>query len=257
VTVLDRPVSIRSPDRPALATKLAEYHRTRDQRLRSDLVEAYQGYAAALASRFSRHREAQDDLTQAALIGLLNAIDRFDPDRGVEFTTFAWATIMGELKRHFRDRTWSVRVPRSLQEAYLQTSDAVDELTTELGRSPTISEIAERLGVSEENVVEAMEVRGAYRLSSLDAPVDHDDTRTVQVAEEDDGMAGVEDQQLLSPLLSRLPVRERRILQLRFVHDLTQAEIAKQLGISQMHVSRLLSRSLAQLHEWAGESESA
>ena len=138
---------------------------------RTELVEEYRGFAISLARRFGNHREPQDDLIQAALVGLLHAIDRFDPERGVEFTTFAFATITGELKRHYRDQTWGVRVPRSLKEQFLAVTKATDELTVELGRSPTIPEIAERASSSEEDVLSALEVSGAYLPVSLDGPV--------------------------------------------------------------------------------------
>ena len=146
-----------------LEAMLAEFSRTRDPALRARLLEAHQGLACSLATRFATRHESPDDLNQAALLGLLHAIDRFDPERGVRFTTFAWATVLGELKRHFRDRTWGVRVPRRLQELYLSTAEGVDELTHRLGRSPTIAEIAEQTGISEEDVVHALE--GADRLS--------------------------------------------------------------------------------------------
>jgi RNA polymerase sigma-B factor len=248
-TLVDRqPVA---PSRAELRALHAEYHRSRDRDLRDRLVLHYQGFAAALAARFARHREPHDDLQQAALIGLLNALERYDPTRGVEFTTFAWQTMLGELKRHFRDRTWAVRVPRALQERYLDAVAVLDELTVELGRSPSMAQIAARMGLAPEEVVEALEVRGASRLASLDAPRGDDDDRTVPLADDSDAFEPVDERSELSPLLARLPRREREIIRLRFCEDLTQSQIAERLGISQMHVSRLLSQTLAQLREWA------
>jgi RNA polymerase sigma-B factor len=209
--------------------------------------------ATALASRFARNGEAPDDVRQASLLGLLHAIDRFDPGRGVKFSTFAWVTIMGELKRHFRDRTWAVRVPRALQERYLVALEAVDGLTVELGHSPTIAQVATRTGMTEEDVLEAMEVKGAYRMTSLDAPVP-EDPAGIQIADETDDLSRVEDRRVLSPLLGRLPARDRDIVRLRFMDELSQSEIARRVGLSQMHVSRRLARSLALLREWAQHS---
>ncbi|HEX4979400.1 MAG TPA: SigB/SigF/SigG family RNA polymerase sigma factor [Acidimicrobiales bacterium] len=232
----------------------SEYRRTRDPAIRERLVGAHFGLAASLASRFSSRNETPEDLHQAALLGLVHAIDRFDPDRGVQFTTFAWATISGELKRHFRDRTWGVRVPRRLQELYLNTSEATDSLTHDLGRSPTVAEVAERVGCSEEDVLEALEARAAYRLGSIDAPVGSDDADAgMQLPESEQGFGRVEQRVVLDGLLNRLPVRERQIIHLRFNEELTQAEIADRVGVSQMHVSRLLSGSLQKLRVWATE----
>ena len=230
------------------------YRDTRDPSLRERLVGAHLGLAASLASRFSTRNESPEDLQQAALLGLVHAIDRFDPDRGVQFTTFAWATISGELKRHFRDRTWGVRVPRRLQELYLNTAEATDSLTHDLGRSPTIAEIADRLGCTNEDVVEAIEARAAYRLSSIDAPVGDDDADGgMQLPEADPGFGRVEQRVVLADLINRLPSRERQIIHLRFNEELTQAEIADRVGVSQMHVPRLLSGSLQKLRCWADE----
>ncbi|HVF32847.1 MAG TPA: SigB/SigF/SigG family RNA polymerase sigma factor [Acidimicrobiales bacterium] len=231
-----------------------EYAVTRDPEVRERLVCAHLGLAASLASRFSSRQESPDDLHQAALLGLLHAIDRFDPDRGVQFTTFAWATISGELKRHFRDRTWGVRVPRRVQELYLSTAEAMDALTNSLGRSPTITEVAEHIGASDEDVVEALEARTAYRLASIDSPVndaDGDGTTGMQLGDVDPGFGLVEQRAVLARLVERLPARERQIIHLRFNEELTQAEIAARVGVSQMHVSRLLSGSLQKLRVWS------
>ena len=234
-----------------------EYRDTRDPSVRERLVGAHLGLAASLASRFSTRNESPEDLQQAALLGLVHAIDRFDPDRGVQFTTFAWATISGELKRHFRDRTWGVRVPRRLQELYLNTSEAMDSLTHDLGRSPTVAEVAERLGCTEEDVLEALEARAAYRLGSIDAPIGDDESDGgMQLPESESGFGRVEQRVVLADLVNRLPARERQIIHLRFNEELTQAEIADRVGVSQMHVSRLLSTSLQKLRVWAEEEAS-
>ena len=234
-----------------------EYFTTRDPSLRERLVNAHLGLATTLASRFASRQEAHDDLHQAALLGLLHAVDRFDPTKGVQFTTFAWATITGELKRHFRDRTWGLRVPRRVQELYLVTAEAMDSLTNTLGRSPTVAEVADRVGASEEEVLEALEARSAYRLASIDTPVagsSDGDEATMQLGSEDPGYAVVEQRSILADLVHRLPEREREIIHLRFNEELTQAEIATRIGVSQMHVSRLLSTSLAKLRVWAEET---
>ena len=236
-----------------------EFFVSRDPELRERLVNAHLGLAASLASRFGSRQESLDDLHQAALLGLLHAIDRFDPTRGVQFTTFAWATISGELKRHFRDRTWGVRVPRRVQELYLTTAEAMDALTNSLGRSPTVAEVAERIGASEEEVVEALEARAAYRLASIDTPVNGDDDggsggAGMQLGSADPGFGVVEQRSVLSGLINKLPAREREIIHLRFNEELTQAEIAERVGVSQMHVSRLLSTSLAKLRVLAEEA---
>lgn len=235
-----------------------EYARTRDPALRERLVSAHVGLAASLASRFSTRNESPEDLQQAALLGLVHAIDRFDPERGVQFTTFAWATISGELKRHFRDRTWGVRVPRRLQELYLNTSEATDALTHILGRSPTVAEVANRLGVTDEDVLEALEARAAYRLGSIDAPIGDDESDGgMQLGEPEGGYGRVEQREYIAGLVDRLPPRERQIIHLRFSEELTQAEIAERVGVSQMHVSRLLSTSLQKLRVWAADEQVA
>lgn len=234
----------------------ARYHSTGDQGARAELLDAYSGLASALASRMARRREDLEEVTQVAMLGLLRAIDRFDPDRGIRFSTFAWATIKGEIKRHHRDRTWAMHVPRGLQEQYLRTAAAVDELTQELGRSPTIAEIAARTGDGEEAVIDAIEVRHAHSLLSLDAPTgESDEASGFNLGAGDDGLDDVDERDLLSPLMARLDPRSRRILHLRFVEDMTQAEIAADVGLSQMHVSRLLAQSLKQLRYWVEASD--
>jgi RNA polymerase sigma-B factor len=246
-----------APDNGVRA-RIEEKHRvfsvTRERALRDELVEAHLGLARQVARRFANRGEAMDDLVQVATMALLKALDRYDPDRGVRFSTYATSSMTGELKRHFRDHAWAIRVPRSIQELHLATNEAVETLRHELGRSPTIAEIASYLGAREEEVLLAVEAGRAYRTQSLDAPVPGEQ-RTIELGDDDPGFDDAEGRHDLSPLLSRLPKRERRILHLRFVEGLTQSEIADRIGLSQMHVSRLLSRSLAELRALAAEEE--
>jgi RNA polymerase sigma-B factor len=256
------PVSFDDEERSQLRQTFVEYARTRDQNLRDELVASHLPLAEYLARRFSNRGEPLDDLIQVASLALLKAVERFDPDRGLEFSTFATPTIVGELKRHFRDKGWAVRVPRRVQELHLHLSSVVSSLAQELGRSPTIPEIAREAGASEEEVLEAMEAGRAYRLSSIDAPRagegsdDEGGGISARLGEDDPGLGHVELRMELSPLLDSLPERERTILHLRFFEGLTQSEIAARLGISQVHVSRLLARSLQQLRE-EGEAAGA
>ncbi len=221
------------------------FRRLPDPAVREELVERYLPLARHLARRFVGRGETIDDLIQVADLGLLNAIDRFDPDRGVQFTTFAAVTITGELKRHFRDRGWSVRVPRSLQESALLVHRTLESLWQELGRSPTIAEIAEGADLTEEAVIEAMDAIQAYSPASLDAAVSDDGTPMGEtVGHADPSFEVAEGWASVAPALEKLPDRERRILYLRFFKGMTQTEIAQQIGISQMHISRLIAQSL-------------
>jgi RNA polymerase sigma-B factor len=231
------------------ADRFRELQRTGSRELRNELVDEHAGFADYLARRFANRGEPLDDLRQVALLGLVKAVERFDPDRGVKFTSFAAPTITGEIKRHFRDRTWSIRVPRSLQERTLEIERCRGELGHELGRSPTVPEIAEHAGISEEEVIEGMEAAGAYRSGSLDASAPGEDERSLgdRIPSAGDDVAEADDRALVRDLLERLPVRERRIVYLRYFEGMTQGEIADKIGISQMHVSRLLTRSLEQL----------
>ena len=235
----------------ALDPRFAEYRRTRDRGLRNALVEEHAGLATLLARRFQNRGEALDDLRQVALVGLLKAVERFDPERGWQFSSFATPTITGELKRHFRDRGWAVRVPRRLQELYLELDKTVALLNQELSRPPSTAEIATRMRVTEEEVLEAMEANSLYRLQSIDAEPAHEGSRPVEstLGEIDAELERVDDRTEAAALLAALPPRERRIVYLRFFRGMTQAEIASDVGISQMHVSRLLSRSLEMLAE--------
>jgi RNA polymerase sigma-B factor len=222
-------------------------------RLRERLVDQYIGLVEFLARRFRNRGEPLEDLVQVGTIGLLKAIERFDLEREVEFSTYATPTIVGELKRHFRDKGWAVRVPRRLQELHLELTKIVSTLGQELGRSPTVAEIAKAAGTSEENVLEGLEIAQAYNFTSLDAPIDSDDAGSTsfadQLGSEDDQLLNLEYRAALAPEMAKLPERERRILYLRFFKGMTQSEIADKLGISQMHVSRLLNRTLMRLRE--------
>jgi RNA polymerase sigma-B factor len=217
---------------------------------RDELVRMHLPLVEYLARRFRNRGEPLDDLVQVATIGLIKSVDRFDPERGVEFSTYATPTIVGEIKRHFRDKGWAIRVPRRLQELKLSLTKATSDLSQSLGRSPTVAEIAGHLKMSEEEVLEGLESANAYSAVSLDAP-DSGDDEAPAVADtlgaEDESLEGVEYRESLKPLLERLPPREKRILLLRFFGNMTQSQIAAELGISQMHVSRLLARTLAQL----------
>jgi RNA polymerase sigma-B factor len=232
--------------------KFSEYRRTGDRALRNELVEEHVRLAEFLARRFSHRGESPDDLRQVALVGLLKAVERFEPDRGLQFSSFATPTITGELKRHFRDRGWAVRVPRRVQELHLELDRTVNDLSQELGRPPTPAEIAQRAGVLEEEVLESMEAGSMYRLASIDAGRPDDDGGTnpaERLGEVDQELGAVDDRVAVSEMLSVLPDREQTIVYLRFFEGLTQSEIAARVGISQMHVSRLLARSLETLGE--------
>ncbi|MFJ8161042.1 RNA polymerase sigma factor SigF [Streptomyces sp. NPDC096136] len=219
--------------------------------LRNRLVRMHLPLVEHLARRFRNRGEPLDDLTQVATIGLIKSVDRFDPDRGVEFSTYATPTVVGEIKRHFRDKGWAVRVPRRLQELRLSLTTATAELSQQHGRSPTVHELAERLGISEEEVLEGLESANAYSTLSLDVPDTDDESPAVAdtLGSEDEALEGVEYRESLKPLLEGLPPREKRILLLRFFGNMTQSQIAQEVGISQMHVSRLLARTLAQLRD--------
>jgi RNA polymerase sigma-B factor len=237
--------------------RFVRFQATGDRALRDELVVEHLGLAKALARRYAGRGEAMDDLQQVATVGLLKAVERFEPQRGLSFTTFAVPTITGEIKRHFRDRTWSTRVPRALQELALRLTDSVRELSQELGRSPSIAEIATRLEIDEELVLEAIEVSRSYTASSLDTPADDETgaSRFDRVLGGDDrGFEAVDQRMTVDYLLSTLSERDRAIVTLRFFDNLTQSEIAARVGISQMHVSRLLARALEALHDVIAES---
>jgi RNA polymerase sigma-B factor len=247
---------MRDAPRPSRRTPdpetLLRAYRAGDTAARDELVEQLLPFARRLAARYRNRSEEQDDLEQVAYVGLLKAIERADPDRG-PLLRFAVPTILGELKRHFRDHGWTLRVPRTLQENFLVVGDAVDELTTTLGRSPRPVDIAEATGLPIEQVVEALAAASAYSPTALDAPrrggEDDDGALGDSLGRVDAGYELVEVAGSIGPALAELPSREREILRLRFEEDLTQSEIAQRIGISQMHVSRLLRRALDSLGE--------
>ena len=224
-----------SPDRP---------------RVRQRLIEAYVPLAEHLARRFRNRGEPLDDLVQVACLALVKSVDGFDATRGAAFTSYAIPMILGELKRHFRDKGWNVRVPRRLQELRLDIGRAGGDLAQQLGHSPTVAELAGHLGVGEDDIIEAMESGHAYRALSLHAPVAGEESGT-ELADMlgglDPDMENVENREALRPLIAKLPVREQRIIVMRFFGNMTQSQIAGQLGISQMHVSRLLAHAIGEL----------
>ncbi|MFF6830148.1 SigB/SigF/SigG family RNA polymerase sigma factor [Streptomyces longwoodensis] len=220
--------------------------------VRNTLVELNLALVKFAASRFRSRSEPLEDIIQVGTIGLIKAIDRFELSRGVEFPTFAMPTIIGEIKRFFRDTSWSVRVPRRLQELRLDLAKAGDELAQTLDRAPTVAELAERLGLPRDEVVEGMAASNAYTAASLDAQAEESDTEGTladRIGYEDHGLEGIEYVESLKPLIAELAPRDRTILSLRFVANMTQSEIGDELGISQMHVSRLLSRTLVRLRQ--------
>jgi len=226
---------------------------------REDLVRLHLPLVEHLTRRFLNRGEHYDDLLQVGTIGLVKAIDRFDSGRGVEFSTYATPTIVGEIKRHFRDKSWAIRVPRRLQELRAAISSVTADLTQELGRSPTVAEIAGRVGVTEEEVIEGLESANAYTTLSLDAADSAEDSALSMldtIGEDDEALAHVENRESLKPLLEALDPREKHILTLRFFRGMTQSQIAAEIGVSQMHVSRLLNKTLAQLRERLTEDPS-
>jgi RNA polymerase sigma-B factor len=248
----ERPLSA-PQGRAAEAQLFRHYRHTGDPVARERLLARFLPLARHLARRYHAQDE-REDLEQVASLALLKAIDRFDADRGLAFTSFAVPTIVGELKRYFRDLGWSVHVPRSLKELKLRLDSDARALTTELGRSPTPQELADRAGVTVEHVVEALATTTAHRADSLDRPVNADGDAVGEVlgGAIDPGYARAENATFVDSLLATLPERDQLILRLRFEHDLTQAEIGERLGLSQMHVSRLIRRSIAELQLTAG-----
>jgi RNA polymerase sigma-B factor len=231
-------------------TLFARLHAEPTDAHREAVVKHFLPLAQALAARYSHSAEPLEDLQQVAAIGLMNAIDRFDPERGKTFAMFAVPTILGELRRHFRDRTWAMRVPRALQELTIRLERARDELTTALGRQPTLGEIARHVGAAEDSVLQALELSLARVACSLDG-FDGDEEPAEMPGRLDSGYARAEDRATLEPLLATLSDQEAEIMYLRFSEDLTQDVIARRVGVSQMHVSRVLHRSLAKLRRAA------
>ncbi|MGI8529418.1 MAG: RNA polymerase sigma factor SigF [Geodermatophilaceae bacterium] len=247
----------RQADRAHVHDLLVELNRPsailgRPAAVREELVSTHLSLAEHLARRFRNRGEPLDDLVQVAVVGLLKAIDGFDPDRGVDFTSYAIPTMVGEIKRHFRDKGWSVRVPRRLKELKLDVTKATMSLTQSLGRMPTNADLADYLGVTEDEIRECQLSARAYSAVSLSAPLgdeDADSTLADVLGEADKGIQSVEDRESLRPLIEELPPRQRRIIAMRFYGNMTQSQIAERVGISQMHVSRLLSRSLTHLRK--------
>jgi RNA polymerase sigma-B factor len=233
----------------------ARYLDRHDPVERDMLVERFLPLARQLARRYQRPEEPFDDLFQVACLGLINAIDRYELDRGVAFSSYAVPTIVGEIKRYFRDRTWSVRVPRDLQELTLKVDRTVSELTVRLHREPTVREIAAAVGAREEDVLEALEASGAHKAASLDEPRYADDDSGDNLADflgtEEHGFACAENRATIEELMRAITPRERTVLMLRFTEDLTQAEIGERLGISQMQVSRIIRQAVARLRAYA------
>jgi RNA polymerase sigma-B factor len=243
------------PDPTRVDDALFERAQAGDRAARDALAERFLPLARQLARRYQRADEPLDDLVQVASLGMLKAIDRFDASRGIAFSSYAVPTILGELKRHFRDRTWSVRVPRDLQELALRVDRSVAELSRDLRRAPSVTEIAQAVGANEEQVLEALEAGAAYRASSLHAPRAGDEEAGETVGDaiggDDEGFGLAEDRATLAKLLRTIGPREREVLRLRFVEDLTQAEIGERIGVSQMQISRIIRQSLARLRSVA------
>jgi RNA polymerase sigma-B factor len=232
---------------------LRRYHEQGDLQAREQLIEQYMSLVRSLARRYAYRGEQFDDLVQIGAIGLIKAIDRFDVNRGVELTTYATPNIIGEIKRHFRDRSWAVRVPRGLQELNVQLSKLIEQLTVQLSRSPTIPELAQAAGVDEEAVLEALESGRAYSSLSLSQGAGQEDGDEIDplesLGELEHEYEVSEDRAVLAPGFRALDSRERTILHLRFFEGLTQSQIAQHVGISQMHVSRLIRRALEKIRD--------
>ncbi len=252
--------------RPERRARFADYHRSGSPDLRDRLVRRHLPLARRLAARFVRRGVPYDDLYQVASIGLIHAVDRFDPERGIPFDVYAAPTIVGEIKHHFRDRSWDLRVPRRVQDLHLAVNAAVERLAPQLGRSPTIGELAQAVGAADEDVVEAMDAGGAFNTRPIVAAAspNHDELRHEAGAilgADDASLLGVEDRLTISRLMEELPPREALILRMYFWDRRSQALIAERLGISQMHVSRLLRRSIERMRaafeaaESTGESD--
>jgi RNA polymerase sigma-B factor len=244
-----------APARAAERELLLRYHRWGDLAAREELAELFLPLARDLARRYSYTEEPFDDLLQVACLGLVKAIDGFDPDRGAKFTSYAAPTMLGELKRHFRDKGWALRVPRELQERTLAVGRETEALSKRLGRSPKPREVAQALGCSVEQVLDAHEAGASYQATSLDAPAGRDDDDAAVLLDligaEDSAYERFEDRDAIASMWEALPERERKVIELRFMSDLTQREIGERMGYSQMHVSRLLRRALRRLEDAA------
>ena len=240
-SVVDGPSPTRRRSVDAL---LLAYHRDGDRGAREQVLVELMPLVRSLASRYAGRGEPLDDLVQVGAVGLIKAVDRFDVSRGVEFTSYGVPTIVGEIRRHFRDKAWAMHVPRRIKELSVRLSRVLDDLTTTLGRSPTIGELAEAAAVDEEDVIDALDAAHAYSTRSLDAAPGSGEQLAEHLAGPDPGYEGVDDRWLLSAGLDALDPRQRRIVELRFFEEMTQSQIAAEMGISQMHVSRLLRGAL-------------
>jgi RNA polymerase sigma-B factor len=236
--------------------RFAELRRTSNSRLRDELIEEHLWLARHCARRFSGRGESPDDLIQVANMALVKAVDRFDPTFRVRFATFAVPTIIGELRRHFRDRTWSMRVSRRLKDLHLELKAASEQLAHDLGRSPSVDELADALDCTPEEVLEALEAGAAYRATSLSAGLGSEEGEEIVPGEDDQELEDSSVRVLVQEALNTLPERERRVVYLRFYLGLTQSEIAEEIGVSQVHVSRILRATLSQLEDELGSSAS-
>ena len=251
--------SYRRPNKARTRRLLVRYHKEGDRRARELVIQEQLPLVEFLARKFSGRGEPMDDLVQVASVGLIKAVDRFDVDRNIEFSTYATPSILGEIKRYFRDKGWSMRVPRGLQELRQSAKDTIRNETVRTGRSPTMRELAKVLDSDEERVAEALTLGRAYNTSSLDAPISQDDSEGDKIidlqADENSPIEGLEDRVLLQSAMSCLKDQQQQILQLRFNEGKTQTEIADYIGVSQMHVSRLLRRAIEDLRQELGELE--
>ena len=257
------PARHRWPRRPdghdSVEQLIARFRRTGDRRLRDRAVQQYMPLAQRLAAKYHRGSEPHEDLLQVAYLGLVKAVDGFDPHHGTRFASYAIPTISGELRRHFRDTTWTLHVPRGVQEAALDVRRATDEAAVRLGRAPTVRELADRTGLRVEEVVEALHAHSVQRTASLDQPLPGDEeggaTVGERLGEEDARLDLVDHRVTVAPLIDALPEREREILFLRFARDMTQTEIAQRIGCSQMQISRLLRRAINRLSQVEAHAE--
>ena len=234
-----------------------ELRETGRRRVRNQIVEQHMGLAVHIAKRYAGSVGRDDDIEQVAMMALVKAVDRFDPDLGVPFSSFAGRTIEGEIKRHFRDATWSVKVPRVAKELHLMVRRATDELSARLGRSPSVDEVASHLDLDRDDVITALSVGEARRVGTIDPGSDDDTTADAAVGTREGGFADVENETVVAQLLESLPEREREIVRLRFFDELSQVEIAERVGVSQMHVSRLLRRSFEQMRDRLADADAA
>ncbi len=243
-----------TPDTAHERELFARFKDTGDRSIRNELAERHRGLAITLARRFNGRGEPLDDLLQVAMIAVLRAIERFEPERGNSFTTFATPTVLGELRRHFRDHTWALKVPRPIKDLHLRVRPAVAELRDDFGRAPTVPELAEHLGCAQDDVIQALEVSAAYRPTSIHAPSANGERLSLEdrLASDGDPLHSFEVVQTVRSLMERLPDRERTVLHLRFYEELSQSEIADRVGLSQMHVSRILRATLERLSHLPG-----